>query len=717
MKREFALRVYWFLLIGILLAAASGSAQTIAYRRTLLTSDLSDPGFVRNVNPSLRNPWGIAFVPGFPFYIANFNNGRVIGLDATGATSGPGGFVVPNAAETGPGAPFAMVADPDSLFVNLDSIPVSLIEIITATQDGGIYFWEVDSEGIFPTVAKLVVDHSQLGAVYTGIAIMKPDCCAPFLAVANFHTGLVEAYSTDFAPLGTFRDPSLPDGYAPYGMQVIGNQLFIAFAMQDAAKHDPVIGTGNGIVSVFNMEGRFLRRFATAGTLNAPWGMTQASANFGPFSNDILIANTGDGVINAFDPLTGNLDGQIKDGDGNVIISAGLHALTFRSDGFADPDTLYFTVGILGEHGIFGTITTGLVSTTSVSVQPATVNNPAPVTVRVTAGPGNPGTPEGKVSLQVVEVPFEELPLVNGEVTATEVFTTVGTHAIGAQYEGDDVFLPSFGHTEVEVTNPITLLVLTAPPSATPRSTVMLTATIHSDGGTPTGQIVFHDGNSELGTASLDAAGVATLLVNNLTAGAHTLSVSYAGDGQFGASTSAPVTTIVSSKDFSLDVTPPAANVVAGQSVLFNIAVTPAGGFVDPVTFSCAQIAGITCTFNPPMVTPSAGVVTTMLTVTTSAAVRGYGQNFDTMGPGLVLASLGFLGVLAFIQIGTPRPRAAFLKLATGGLALTMLALTLTSCGGNNTSVPTPPSTTSLIQVSAHSASISRTTTISVIVQ
>jgi uncharacterized protein (TIGR03118 family) len=116
------------------------------------------------------------------------------------------------------------------------------------------------------------------------------------------------------------------------------------------------------------MDGNFLRRFTTGGALNAPWGITQASANFGPFRNDILIGNVGDGTINAFDPTTGQFVGSLKDGDGFDLAEVGLHALAFRADAFGDPNTLYFTSGFSGEEdGLFGAITIGLVSTTRLS--------------------------------------------------------------------------------------------------------------------------------------------------------------------------------------------------------------------------------------------------------------------------------------------------------------------------------------------------------------
>jgi hypothetical protein len=128
--------------------------------------------------------------------------------------------------------------------------------------------------------------------------------------------------------------------------------------VQDAAKHDPVNAAGNGIVDIFDLEGNFVERYAQGGSLNSPWGVVQASANFGAFSNDILIGNFGDGTISVFDPATGDPLGQLKDQTGATIVNGSLWALVFGAGGTSDTNTLYFTAGLADEgHGLFGAIT------------------------------------------------------------------------------------------------------------------------------------------------------------------------------------------------------------------------------------------------------------------------------------------------------------------------------------------------------------------------
>ena len=96
--------------------------------------------------------------------------------------------------------------------------------------------------------------------------------------------------------------------------------MFVAYALQNAAQDIPVIGAGNGLVDIYNLDGSFTRRFFSNGPLNVPTGIVQASLNFGAFSNDVLIGNYGDGAINAFDPKSGQFLGVLRDGNGNPTL-------------------------------------------------------------------------------------------------------------------------------------------------------------------------------------------------------------------------------------------------------------------------------------------------------------------------------------------------------------------------------------------------------------
>ncbi|PYV55900.1 MAG: TIGR03118 family protein [Acidobacteria bacterium] len=325
------------------------------FLQTNLVSDT--PGTAAHTDPFLINPWGIAFEPGQSFFIADNNGGSAKVFDPSGNPDIPVGVDVPGpSGSASASTPTGIVFNPIAQDLLVRGTPA---QFLFATEDGTISTWATIN-GNFPANALLAVDDSASGAIYKGLAILTPQCCREYLALANFHAGFIATYDVTFNLLGTlgsFKDSNLPTGYAPFNIQQIGTQVFVTYAVQDAAGLNPVPGSGNGIVNVFDQEGNFIRRFASNGSLNAPWGIVQASANFAGFSNDILIGNFGDGTVDAFDLATGNFLGQLKDASGKVISNPGLWSLVCRSDGVGSPDTLYFTAGSSGEdHGLFGAI-------------------------------------------------------------------------------------------------------------------------------------------------------------------------------------------------------------------------------------------------------------------------------------------------------------------------------------------------------------------------
>lgn len=335
--------------------AATSTAHSSGFHQSNLVADT--PGTATHTDPGLLNPWGVAFEPGQAFFTANNGRGNAKVFDPSGAGAIPIEFGIPiPSGGVSPSAPTGVVFNPVTEDFLVRGTPG---QFLFASEDGTISTW-ASINGNNPSFALLARDDSRSGFAYTGLAIVTPQCCREYLAVAEFHDGFIATYDASFNLLttsGSFKDENLPAGFVPFNIQQIGNQVFVTYALQDASGTNPVIGVGNGIVDIFDQEGTFIRRFATNGPLNAPWGIVQASANFGEFSNDILIGNFGDGIINAFDPTTGNLVGQVKDSTGNVIINLGLWALVFRADGVGSANTLYFTAGGSGQRqGLFGTI-------------------------------------------------------------------------------------------------------------------------------------------------------------------------------------------------------------------------------------------------------------------------------------------------------------------------------------------------------------------------
>ncbi len=144
--------------------------------------------------------------------------------------------------------------------------------------------------------------------------------------------------------------------FAPFGIRNIGGNLYVTFALQDAAHHDDAHGPSRGFVDVFDTNGNLIKRLISRGALNSPWGLALAPSNFGQFSNDLLVGNFGNGRINAFDPNTGALLGQLRNQKGLIISINGLWGLAFGNGKTAGPtNTLFFTAGINDEaNGLFG---------------------------------------------------------------------------------------------------------------------------------------------------------------------------------------------------------------------------------------------------------------------------------------------------------------------------------------------------------------------------
>ena len=226
-------------------------------------------------------------------------------------------------------------------------------KFIFATEDGTICGWQ--------TGANAVLRQTVSDAVYKGLAIAI-DGTERYIYATNFTAGTVDvfddAYQLDDLGPNTFKDPTLPAGFNPFGIQAIGNELCVTFAQRIPPDDDETAGPGLGYVSVFNADGTFVKRLASEAVLNAPWGLAKAPADFGEFSGALLVGNFGDGRISAFDPTTGLLLGQLNDSMGDPIAIDGLWGLTFGNDANAGhANTLYFTAGIDDEnHGLFGSL-------------------------------------------------------------------------------------------------------------------------------------------------------------------------------------------------------------------------------------------------------------------------------------------------------------------------------------------------------------------------
>jgi uncharacterized protein (TIGR03118 family) len=328
-------------------AAPPGGTFTV----TPLVSDVSGGPAV--TDPNLVNAWGLTRSGTSPWWVADNATKKATLYNSAGAINS---IVV--AVDGGPtGAVFAGI-DGNFLVATDASTDLARASFIFDGEDGMIRAWRAGGTA-------LVTAAGDPDAIFKGLAIAQPTPGHPLLYAADFHNARVDVFDgawQNVTPAGSFADPTLPSGYAPFGIQTIGDRVFVTYGMQQPGSNDEAHGQGLGIVDAYDLGGKFLARVAQHGQLDAPWGVAWAPASFGRFGGDLLVGNFGDGQVNAYQEMSnGHFEhrGTLHAATHGKLSIDGLWALEFGNAGpNGDPQTLFFTAGIQDEaHGLFGTIT------------------------------------------------------------------------------------------------------------------------------------------------------------------------------------------------------------------------------------------------------------------------------------------------------------------------------------------------------------------------
>jgi uncharacterized protein (TIGR03118 family) len=334
-------------------AVPAGAAVTNRFHRTdLVTDNAMLVPDAQLVDPNLKNPWGLALSPTSPLWVAD-NNAAV----ATIYSIPPGGMSVSKAPLTVsiPGGRPATGDGPNPTGqVFNGGAGFGGARFIFSSESGQITAWK-PSDG---TMAEL--KFSSPTAVYKGLT-MGTGFEGTFLYASNFHDGTVDVFNTNFQKvslLGSFTDPTLPAGYAPFGIQAINGFVYVSYALQNDERHDDVAGPGHGFIDIYTPDGFRVERLASGGALNSPWGMALAPAGFGSVGGRLLVGNFGDGHISVFHPLAPLFFGQLLDEHGQPIEIEGLWGLIFGTPTTGGTQTLLFSAGINDEQdGLVGSIT------------------------------------------------------------------------------------------------------------------------------------------------------------------------------------------------------------------------------------------------------------------------------------------------------------------------------------------------------------------------
>jgi uncharacterized protein (TIGR03118 family) len=425
----------------------------------------------------LVNPWGIAFGPTTAIWVANNRTASATQYDGNGKAQPAATPLVVNFAPSAAGAAFnptGIVFNASSDFV-VSATASGASHFIFAGEGGMIAGWSPGVDRTHAITAFTAAD----GAVYKGLAIAN-NGAGNFLYATDFHGSKVDVFDSHFtkqtASTTTFAfvDPTLPVGYAPFGIQSLNTgaagatQIYVTYAQQNGTdNHDQTNGAGFGLVDIFDTNGVFVSHLVSAGgLLNAPWGVALAPADFGTLSNSLLIGNFGDGRINAFATTTGAFVGAVADSSGTAFAKPGLWGIAFGNDTGNQPhNTLFFSAGVNDQvNGEFGRIDAGGAPVLNASpvVTLAAPTGTVSGTVNVSA------TVQGSVAIAKVEffaagisLAVTSAPFSTSWDTTTAANGTVALNAKATDVDGNI----GIGATDVTVSNgapPVTLSQLQA---------------------------------------------------------------------------------------------------------------------------------------------------------------------------------------------------------------------------------------------------------------
>jgi len=465
--RDYFLRCKTILLgvAGLLVASlASGGLASAQTAGVYQVNNIISDGYVpaTTMDPNFIDPWGVS---GTNTLWINTNVTGYSYLSSIAGVLGSFKVTVPAASGTGPGQPTGTVQNTTTGFVLSNGTKASFL---FATGDGTISGWNsaLETSG---NVALIEVSNSAKNAVYTDMALVT-NSGGSYLLVPNFgQGGDVEIYNSSFQPAtlqGTFTDPNIPTGYAPYAIKSIGAQVFVTYMLRTtppfaagAGTYQEILGTNTGFVSVFDDNGNFINRVVTGGNLNAPWGVAIAPAGFGIYGGDLLIGNFGDGLITAYTPTPPySYLGMVAGSNGKAIAYPGLWEIFPSTATAANPNAIYFTAGLDGEtHGLFGEIgnsTTASAPPTfnlSVSTQSASVaaGSSNGLTISVAPVNGFAGMVDLTCSGAVCSFSSAQLAVTaNAPATTTLTFQASATPTVGGTGTGGS---PSGGYIRSEL--------------------------------------------------------------------------------------------------------------------------------------------------------------------------------------------------------------------------------------------------------------------------
>ncbi len=390
MNKPFAARMARAATAAVCFLALFASPVAAQYSAVNLVSNTSALSPLNpNLDPNLVNGWGLVSSPTSPFWVSDQNSSDATVYTSSGAViplvvqipcvvggmvkvpcpyPGEGKLFEPHAGKLNFFGPTGIVWNSFSstgAFTVPGSTPSHTAAFIFDTLDGLIVAWSPQvnvKQGI------VVANRSSSGASYNGLALAALSGSPHLYATNSVPGGKIDVFDSTFTLVNSFAaDPDPPMGFVPYGIQLIGNKLYVTYFNARG---------GGGILDICNLETsstapmcrRLFASLPSSGqtVLNAPWGLARSPANFGKLSNKILVGNVADGMIHAFNPDTGVLAGTLTLSNGKPFSVPGLWALQFGQGAALNGamNQLFFTAGpapadnpsLLFSEGLFGMI-------------------------------------------------------------------------------------------------------------------------------------------------------------------------------------------------------------------------------------------------------------------------------------------------------------------------------------------------------------------------
>jgi uncharacterized protein (TIGR03118 family) len=430
------------------------------YRVVNLVSNVA--GVAANTDPNLVDAWGISNAA-TPFWVSDHGNGLTTVYASTGVASATVVSIPP--ASSGAGKPTGQVQNNAGAAFTLAN--AANASFIFCTEDGLIVGWNSGSAKL----GEIKVNNSGKNAVYKGLAI-GTSAAGGTLYAANFRSGKIDVWGPGFTALtlaGTFSDPAVPAGFAPFNIWNVNNVLYVEYAKQDANQFLDVGGPGNGYVASFDLNGNLLQHLISNGPLNSPWGVAVAPAGWGAFGGALLVGNFGDGRINAFNATTGAFLGALQDSNGSPLAISGLWGMLFGTGTKADVNTLYFAAGMPNgsqiPRGLLGTVAppsavtavansaswqSGPISAGELIVIGGQTVGAVPLVSSVIPATGSIGSTLGGVTVTINNIPAPIL-YTSGSETSVQVPNSVGFSGTAS------IVVQTPGQTSQALTVPVTL--------------------------------------------------------------------------------------------------------------------------------------------------------------------------------------------------------------------------------------------------------------------